>query len=388
MLGKLNLVEGDSLSNKDISKRIEFLSATKNYERIDYKFTSNNDDSYTLEFDLKESKDYASLSLGAHYDLLYKSSVLANYKQKHLLIKNDLLSLDLILGDNLRYNLNYFVDNGFYFSYGINSRYNHFRDNARFSSVDQPNISNINLSYTDFTNQLFVQTTFNRKFAIGLGVEHKFLKASTPTILVNNEETVLDRSAYYSAFGYIKLDTYDKKYFATKGFYADLNFKWYISSTDFNNDFRKFAQTRGTLGFVTTIADKFTFQMTNEAGFTLNNPSSEVFDFYLGGYNQNYINTFITLYGYDFAELSEQSFIKSTFNFRYEVADKHYASFIANYARLEDNVFRDIDLFDDVKSGYAIGYSYDSFLGPIEIKYSWSPETKQSHWLFNLGYWF
>ena len=91
---------------------------------------------------------------------------------------------------------------------------------------------------------------------------------------------------------------------------------------------------------------------------------------------------------YDFSELSEQSFIKSTFNFRYEVTDKHYASFIANYARLEDNVFRDIDLFDDIKSGYAIGYSYDSFLGPIEIKYSWSPDTKQSHWLFNLGYWF
>ena len=68
--------------------------------------------------------------------------------------------------------------------------------------------------------------------------------------------------------------------------------------------------------------------------------------------------------------------------------DKHYASFIANYARLDDNVFKDIELFKDIKSGYAVGYSYDSLLGPLELKYSWSPDTKESYWLFNLGFWF
>ncbi len=67
--------------------------------------------------------------------MLYKSGVLANYSQKHLLTNNDLFSLDVILGDNLRYNLNYFVDNGFYISYGFRSRYNHFRANAKFNSV-------------------------------------------------------------------------------------------------------------------------------------------------------------------------------------------------------------------------------------------------------------
>ena len=62
---------------------------------------------------------------------------------------------------------------------------------------------------------------------------------------------------------------------------------------------------------------------------------------------------------------------------------------IANYARVDENVFSDgKDLFEDVLSGYAIGYSLDSRLGPIEIKYSWSPESNQQYWLFNLGFWF
>jgi len=390
VLGKLKIREGDSISRQEISKRINLLSATKNYDRIDYNLVKQANNSYQLNFSLKESKDNATLSLGAHYDLLYKSGVLANYSQKHIFNNNDLLSLDVVLGDNLRYNLNYFVDNGFYLSYGFRSRYNHFIASSKFNPLvsQYPNISSINLRYTDITNQFFVQTTFDRKFALGLGAEYKHIKASTETITENGNPTLIDDSTYLNAFGYLKLDTYNKKYFATKGYFADLNFKWYLNSNGVNEAFSSFAQTKGTLGFATTFFEKLTFQNTNEAGFTINSSESDVFDFYLGGYNQNYINTFVTLYGYDFAELSGDSFVKSEFLFRYALSDKHYATFIANYARIDSNVFKDIEIFKDIKSGYALGYSYNSLIGPIELKYSWSPGTQQSFWLFNLGFWF
>jgi NTE family protein len=176
--------------------------------------------------------------------------------------------------------------------------------------------------------------------------------------------------------------------FPTKGYFADLNAKWYLLSSDFNNDFKRFIQAKGTLGFAASLGSRFTFQNTNEAGFTLNNPTSNIFKFYLGGYNKNYINTFISLYGYGFAELSQDTFLKSEFNFRYRFTNNHYALFIANYARLEPNVFKNLDLFTNIRSGYALGYSYNSFIGPIELKYSWSPDTKESYWLFNLGFWF
>ena len=70
------------------------------------------------------------------------------------------------------------------------------------------------------------------------------------------------------------------------------------------------------------------------------------------------------------------------------IENNQYALFIANYARLEPNVFKNLDLFTNIRSGYALGYSYNSFIGPIELKYSWSPDTKESYWLFNLGFWF
>ncbi|MFK8060338.1 MAG: patatin-like phospholipase family protein [Polaribacter sp.] len=389
VLGKLNIREGDSVSKIALTKKIYQLSATKNYNRISYDFNKKRDSSYVLNFKLNESQDNASIKLGVHYDLLYRSGILVNYSQKHLLKNNDLLSVNMILGDNLRYNLNYFVDNGFYISYGFRSRYDHFRSNSKFNQPSTSSVSRINLSYSDFTNQAFFQTTFSRKFALGLGLEHKWVKASTETLVTqNNTETIIDKSNYYSLFGYLKLDTYDQKYFVTKGFFADLNFKWYLGSSDFNNNFKQFSQTKGTIGFATTFWDKLTFQNTNEAGFTFGNPTSSIFDFYLGGYNQNYINTFISLYGYEFAELSDNSFVKTQFDLRYRMADKHYVTFIANYARLDNNVFKNIDVFKDIKSGYAIGYSYNSIIGPIELKYSWTPDIKDGRWLFNLGFWF
>ncbi|MEQ6124923.1 patatin-like phospholipase family protein [Pseudotenacibaculum sp. MALMAid0570] len=383
--GKLKIRIGDEINRKELNKRISFLASTDNYDRIDYKVIGNK-----LHFYVIENKQQSNVRLGAHYDELYQSAILANYTHKRLLIKNDELSLDMIVGDRIRYNLNYFVDNGFYTSYGLKSRYNHFKTNTPFSTDDNPNINEIDLNYTDFTNEIFLQTTFSRKFALGFGAEFKKLKITTETLSSQtSSKTTFDNSNYINFSSYLKLDTYDDRSFPTRGFYADVGAKWYAWSSDYLNNFKPFVQLGGRLGFATTFWDTITFQYTNDAGFTFENPTSTVFDFYLGGYNQNYINTFKPFYGYEFAEISDKSFLRSEFLLRYKVASNHYATFIANYARVDGNVFSDgRDLFEDVLSGYALGYSIDTILGPIEIKYSWSPENNNKHWLFNLGFWF
>ncbi|TMM32470.1 patatin [Polaribacter aestuariivivens] len=387
ILGKLNILEGDSISHKVIVEKIANLSSTNNFERILY-YVEPTKTGNRLTFSIQESDLNANLRIGLHYDYLYKSSILANYNHKGVLTKNDMLALDLILGDNLRYNFTYFVDNGFYTSFGFRSRYNHFRSQVPYDNPSSPNISSVNLRYSDFTNEVFLQTTFGRRFAIGIGAEVKRIEAKTENIIPINNSNISDDSFYFNTSGYLKLDTYNKKYFPTKGVFADLGFKWYLFSSDFSDNFERYAQAKGKIGFATSFWNKFTFQYTGEAGFSLDQVESGVFDFYLGGNNQNYINNFVSLYGYEFAALGDDSFVKSEFNVRYQFLPKHYFSVIANYARLDDNVFKNIDLFKNIKSGYAVGYSYNSFIGPIELKYAWTPDINKSTWLFNLGFWF
>ncbi|OSY87057.1 patatin [Tenacibaculum holothuriorum] len=393
ILGKLQLKKGDSVSYKNISKKINTLTATNNFARIDYHL----DKSFSgkrLSILVKEDDVQTYLRMGVHYDLLYKSAILVNYNHKKLLFQNDELSFDVGIGDRIRYDLEYLVDNGLAPSYGFSSRYNSFKSTFPFNET----VNNINIKYEDFTNAIYIQTTLDRKFAVGIGLENKWIKASSRTILTNNgEDTLFDDSNYLNSFAFLKLDTFDKEMNPTKGFYADIGFKWFMWSdrNDILNklavnseEFHQFSQLQGSISFATTFWDKLTFQYISEAGYTLGRKASQVFDFRLGGYNQNYINNFKPMYGYDTAELTNQSFLRSEFNFRYKVFNKQYASFIANYARVEEDIFAGGSLFKNTKSGYAVGYGVETFLGPIELKYSWSPDHKEQYWLFNLGFWF
>lgn len=386
ILGKLKLQEGDFINYADINKRISYLSATDNFQQINYQL-DHTEKGKKLKLDVKESTLNKTVKLGVHYDLVYKSGVLINYNHKKLFSKNDVLSLDLIVGDKPRYNLEYFIDNGFYYSVGLSSRYNSFRSNANSNTTG---INKVDLQYTDFTNSIYIQTTFDRKFALGLGVEFQSILSKTETIATpSGAPFVFDNSNYFNVFSYLKLDTYDDKYYPTKGVFFDGQFKWFASSSDFNKDFVQFSQVKGKLGFAKALNNKFTFQYVSEAGFTLGKVTSKTFDFLLGGYNENFINNFIPFYGYDINELSEQTYLKSTFHLRYNFKKNQYLHFIANYARVDDSVLNGAELFNDTKSGYAVGYSYNlPFIGPIDLKYSWSPDTKKNYWYFNLGFWF
>ena len=60
-----------------------------------------------------------------------------------------------------------------------------------------------------------------------------------------------------------------------------------------------------------------------------------------------------------------------------------------NWANIDDDIFDNGEWFTlpDYR-GYALGYAIDTFLGPIQAKYSYSPEQKESTWFFNIGFWF
>lgn len=391
IVGKLNLIINETTNYEKVVESINNLSATGNFENIQYQIV-HEDDGGIVNLKVKEHPISNFLKLGGHYDDLYKTGILLNITSKHILAKNDMLSADLILGDNLRYNFNYFIDNGFYWSFGMKSRFNNFNANVKF---DEANINKINLSYEDFTNQIYLQTVFGRKFAIGAGGEFKRIKVFSETISslnINGETSTgklyFDRSNYLNFIAYLKIDTYDRKYFQKEGAYLDVDFRWYMGSSDFNDNFVSFSQLKGKIGFAHTFFDKLTGHFISEAGFTIGENLNRALDYNVGGYGKNFINTFVPFNGYDFAALSGDSYLRSALTVRYEFLPKNYMMATANYARVGQDLFNEGRIFEETKSGYMLGYGMDTFLGPIEFNYTWSPDHKESFWYFNVGYWF
>ena len=393
-LKKLGMEKGQELSREEFKKGVDRLTATGNFEAVFYKMIPEGE-GLKIEFDVTEAEDRTVIQFGAHYDDLYKTGVLVNFSTKHLFFKNDFISADFVVGDNLRYDIDYFLDNGFNWSFGINTRFNSFKTDISTQTLPLSRDGTLEttlkvpVDYFDFTTRLYFQTTLSDQWALRIGLEHKYINAHTDEI-VDDEVNRLrfDRSHYLNVFGKLMLDTYDQKDFPKKGFFLNTDYIFYGLSSDYNDNFTPFSHLYGRLGIAYTFFDRLTLHLISEAGVTIGSNANGVLDYHLGGYNENYINTFVPFYGYGFSELNDSAFLRTALTARYELFKKNYLSFTGNFGRLNDDIWNDGRIFEDTRSGYALGYGYNSIIGPIELVYSWSPDTNRSFWYFVVGFWF
>jgi NTE family protein len=387
--GKLKFKAGAKISYKDLETGINNIDATHNFGTLTYSLESNGsgDD---LVLNLIENPVKTYLKFGLHYDGLYKSAVLANITNKNTFFKNDVASFDLIIGDNLRYNLDYYIDNGYNLSVGFKSQLNQFNKNVAKQitsmSID-PSVSSINVNFLDVTSQLYFQSIFAQKFLIGMGLEHKYLNINSETI--GNSNPVIDRSKYGSVFAYMKYDSFDNQYFPTRGWYFTSDIHNYLLSSDYSGQFNPFSIAKLDVGFATKILKKATFKFQTEAGFSIGQKSIPYFDFVLGGYGFIPVNNFKPFYGYDFLSVAGDSYLKSSLAIDYEIFRKNHLNFSANFANIENDLFDSLDWISLPKySGYALGYGLETIIGPVEVKYSWSPEANRGYTWFSIGFWF
>jgi NTE family protein len=391
VIGKLGFKQGTKISYDDLKKGINKLTATGNFSAILFQINPFNDGD-ELELKLTESNNKSFLRFGLHYDGLYKSAALVNFTQKKTLFKNDVLSVDFGLGDRFRYNLDYYIDNGFYFSFGLKSRYYQFNRNVEtdFSNGEffsQEGISSLNIDYSDFTNQAYIQTIFAQKFLLGGGLEWKLLKIKSKTL--ENTKQYFENSDYLSVFGYMKYDSFDNKYFPKKGWFFNGEINSYLYSSDYTNNFDRFTVVKGEAGITRTFYKYFNLRLVSEMGITMGSNNTHFLDFVLGGYGFYTINNFRHFYGYDFVGAAADSYIKSVATVDVEFYKKNHLNFSANYANLANKLFETGDWLSKPKlSGYAVGYGLETVLGPIEAKYTWSPEKPKGFFWFSVGFWF
>lgn len=402
--GKLRFDLSETISFEELQQGIINLAATGNFKTIRYELQDNGIGT-DLILKLQENPVRTYLRFGIHYDDLYKSAALINITQKQILMDDDVASFDLILGDQIRYNAQYYVDKGSYWSFGINSRYNSFDKEidydvirSNFRTRADPTINTINLDVSDLTNQIYLQTVLREEFAFGVGVEHKLLKYSSRTLnelledsgnLASGERTYFENSNYFSAYGQLTLDTYDDRYFPSRGLYFDGDFHLYLFSSDFNDNFEEFSIAKARMGAAFPIWGNLSLNLETEGGFKLGTSAVTSLDFVLGGFGSLTINNFVPFLGYDFLSLPGNSYVKAYGRLDWELLQKHHLTFAANIANVEDDLFRTGEWFTAPDYlGFGIGYGWESFFGPVQVLYSWSPEARQNVLFFSVGYWF
>ena len=396
VFGKLRFRRGETISFKDFSNGVNNLLATNNFESFRYHFSPLSNGSYDFTGNIKENNNTALLKFGVHYDKVLKSSLLLNLTKKQLLLKNDVLSLDFILGDNSRFNFDYYIDKGFYWSIGLNFRYTDFRYdiNPLFFDATLPiGFDNVvPTTISDLTASFFVETLIKKDLSFMLGARFKRLKieASSPSLVnvFQAPEYQIENSDFFSLNSRLRYDTLDNIFFPSSGFLFETDGNLFLTASS-SEDFTQFLNLKTNIAKAFLITNELSLLVGAEGGFRVGNDNISALNFGLGGYAFNHVNNYGSMFGYDFFSLSGNSFIKAYFSTDYEFYKRHHLNFSANFSNIGDDIFVSKDWLElPSHSGYALGYGLETIFGPFELKYNWSPENNFKGVFINFGYWF
>ncbi|AGC76030.1 NTE family protein [Nonlabens dokdonensis] len=395
IVGRFKVKTPGKIAYDDINIAINNLQASDNFAKINYEIIGSGEDA-TLNIEVVESDVRNYLRLGLHYDELLRSAALINLSRKNVLFNSDIISADVIVGDNLRYNFDYYIDKGRYWSIGIHSEFLKFQKDVKASLVQEigniPSlgVNNIDLEYRDWTQQLYVQTRINKSINFISGAEIKTLDVFTETLTTpdpdDNDITDFSNGTLGSIYGKVLLDSYDNAFLPSSGWRIDGDFHLYLFNTEFGERFNEFSMAQLQVGRAQSFGN-LTLRGNAHIGITIGDTDNSAMDFFLGGYGSRRINNLVPFFGYDFISAGGDTIIKALFEIDYEIFKKNHIIFSSNFASVEDNLFETKDWFTNARyTGYAIGYGMETFLGPIEVKYTFSPQQDDGQVFVNLGF--
>jgi len=370
VLGKMGLRLPSMQTYGSINKKIDKLIATNNYRFINYDIVTENNANY-LKLYVTEDDTRHFLKFGLHYDEVFKTGLLLNYSAKRLLFKNSNLSLDVVVGDKPRYYLNYFIDNGYIPGFGIYSS---------GMSFDLKNVDNNNIDKWEwFRNEMYIQSVWKDKFALGGGISHDFFQAE-----INGDNRRASR--FLNPYVFLKTDTQNDKDFPSRGIYLAAEGK-VIDLLKSEVD-KRIVQVKADIRINVPISKQFSYRLNLYGGITIGENLPEFYQYRLGGiFEQNIIN-FKSFGGFYFAQLNTNNIVLASNDLQFKFNKNYFISGNFTFANLSE----DINFKDAAKVNYSsIGLTagYKSPFGQIKINFSHSLKNNQKG-IFSviLGHWF
>ena len=351
--GKMNLRIPTLQTYGGINKMIDALYATNNYTLINYDIVQKNNANY-LKLNVTEDDTRFFLKFGLHYDEIFKTGLLLNMTAKRLLFRNSIVSLDLVVGDQARYYLNYFIDNGYIPGFGIYS--------SGMTLNLNDGASNIYEKWNWFRNEAFIQSVWRDKYAIGGGFSHDYFETK-----YTGTPNYTNGTNFINSYLFIKSDTQDDKSFPTKGIYLNAEGK-ILDLLNKEQDGRTL-QAKITTQLNFRITPWFTYRLGLFGGLTVGKRLPSYYEYRIGGIFAQNLGNFTPFQGYEFGELSAKNLLTNSNSFQFNVYKNYFIEANLSIANLFNDIKVD-DIFHVNASSAGITLGYKSPLGQIKINYS------------------
>ncbi len=379
--GVLEIQPGSWIRLDEVLESVKRAYGSGFFDQLNFYFEPDGDGA-CLVFEVNEASS-GMFGMGLHYDSDYKVGLLLNATLKNVWIKGSKLFTDLNLGENPRLKTLFIVDRGHKPGFGFHAS----GLNLKMNVYNKDLIEDV-YSFNQYNLGAFGQWTFRNtmRFRIGARLESTSLKSGfgNPVYDDSFSQTFVAESGW-------AIDSYDKNYFSSTGQRINLLIKYVApiapDSAEYYNGKGLVVMLDSHKNFPINKKNTLKFGLTAGASFR-DNPLPITHWFMLGGQsNFSYFDGFIPFAGHRFVEKAGMNQATIHFAWQYKFADKFYISPIMDMGVISDD-FADMFVSSGLMAGYGGTFSYDSFVGPVELSLMGGNHTKGLQLFINIGYWF
>lgn len=375
----IRLKDNRRMTRGEIHQVITRLYGTKLFSGVTYRLLGG--PVYDLELNLQQ-REMSELGLGVRFDSEEMAAILLNTRLNFRALRGSRFELTSRLSKSPSVRLDYSFGNPFWHRLNLiyMFKYNDFDQYERGDKVNgtayRYHLGEVSL--TDF----YIR---NCKFQWGLRYEY----FNYDDFLVRTEGAYIDvkSGGFISYYGLAHLETYDRRYYPTKGVSFKASYSLYTDNFIRYNNGAPFSAVSADFTGVVSLTNRLKLLPSVYGRVLIGHEVPYPYLNYMGGeVAGRYMNQQLSFCGIHHVELFENALLAGKLHFRQRMGARHYLSLIGNYALQNDN------FFDILKKkgiwGGGIGYSYDLPVGPVDVSVSLSDWTEKASFYFNLGFYF
>ncbi len=375
----IRIQENEGITLTGLHRAIASLYGTKAFSGVTYRLLGGPE--YVLELLLTE-KHMDVVNLGFRFDTEEMAAILLNTKFNYKALGGSKFSLTARLNKNPYIRLDYALENPFLRR--LNLAYM-FRYND-FNLYDKGSKSN-SITYRYHLGEASLSDLYFRNFKFQVGVRYEYFDYDPFLYKEDSQGTDAISKGYISYFALAHLETYDRKYYPTRGLSFEAAYSLHTDNfVRLDGHAPCSALSAGFTGVV-SLSNRFKMLPSVYGRVLIGNYVPYPYLNYMGGQVEGrYMAQQLPFEGISHIEVFEKSLMVARLQFRQRMGSRHYLFVTGNFALQNDNFF-DI-LGDRGIWGGSVGYSYDTAVGPIGCSFNMSDYTDKLGFYFNLGYYF
>jgi NTE family protein len=378
---------------KELTTGVRRAFGTRYYKRIIYSLVPKDDGSCHILFDVIENP-FTFAKIGLHYSRFTGIGVIGNFTTRNFFTPNSRSLISVNLGESFRLKGEHlqYIGRLKNFALTLKTQFDRF-DFLTYEQFKENGLYQQN--YWEVSEKIHYSPA--RSFAIGLGHRFEWLHYY-PTI--TPDLALKGKNEFSSFFTYINHNTLNRNSFPTKGIKIEAEggrtlrqnprVSFLINGEEPNDpdsikvDNKPFFYTNITAEGYLPISKTTTAFLVAQSGINFNYSRNILNEYIAGGMVKLFRHQII------FAGLQEGSVYSPALamiqgGIRYEIVNNVYLTGRANV--LFNNLVSKSDFFKDrdFYSGYALTFSYNFALGPLDLSFMYSDQTKKVQTYINLG---